>query len=70
MPNSKPNTSGLRPNPHKLGVEPLEEGEVSRVIRVRAKEPVHDWLKELNAKKIGDLLERAYEEVHKSETPP
>lgn len=54
---------GLRPNPHTLGVEPLEKGEVSRVIRVRTKEPIHEWLKELGAKRIGELLERAYEDA-------
>lgn len=54
---------GLRPNPHTLGVEPLEAGEVSRVIRVRAKKPVHEWLKGLSAKRIGELLEQAYEEA-------
>ncbi len=50
---------GLRPNPHTRGVEALGEGEVSRTIRVRAKEPVHEWLKGLSPKRIGELLEEA-----------
>lgn len=64
MPNPKPNTKGLRPNPHTLGVEALKEGEVSRAVRVRAPEAVHEWLKGLNPKRIGELLEEAYRETY------
>jgi hypothetical protein len=63
MPNPKPNTKGLRPNPHRLGVELLKEDEVSATFRIRTKASVHGWLKGLGAKKIGELLERAYEEA-------
>lgn len=67
MPNPKPNMKGLTRGKGKalkaLGVEALAEGEVSYTLRVRTTEPVRDWLKGLGAKRIGELLERAYEEA-------
>lgn len=42
-----------------LGVERLEEDEVSKPVRIRVKQRVFDRLKEMSAKDIGDLLERA-----------
>lgn len=47
---------GLRPNPEKLGVTLLEEGEVSRPVRIRAPEAVHAWLKGMSAGDLGKLL--------------
>lgn len=60
---------GLRPNPHTLGVKPLEQGEVSRTIRVRAKAPVHAWLQQLQPKEIGDLLEAAHDRTRERAEP-
>ncbi len=59
MPNAKPNTKGLRPNPHTLGVEPLREGEVSKSVRIRGSEALHRRLRAMSAREIGEVLERA-----------
>lgn len=52
--------SGLRPNPHTLGVTPLTAGEVSKPVRVRAAAEVHTWLGTLSAAQVGGLLADAY----------
>ena len=49
----------LRPNPASLGVIPLESGEASRPVRVRAKLEVFKGLAGLNPKEIGSILELA-----------
>ena len=59
MPNPKPDRRGLRPNPHTLGVEPLAEGELSRPVRVRASRALHERLRAMSAREIGEVLERA-----------
>ncbi len=59
MPNPNPNTKGLRPNPHTLGVEKLAEGEVSRPVRIRGSRELHERLKEMSAKEIGQVLKQA-----------
>lgn len=52
--------SGLRPNPHTLGVTPLTAGEVSKPVRVRAAAEVHTWLGTLTAAQVGAHLADAY----------
>lgn len=63
MPNPKPNTKGLTRGKGKaleaLGVEPLEEDEISKPVRVRAARAVHNRLSGMSAKQIGRLLEAA-----------
>lgn len=59
MPNPRPDQRGLRPNPHTLGVEPLEEGEVSKPVRVRGSRALHQKLAAMSAREIGEVLERA-----------
>lgn len=54
----RPQNKHLRPNPQTLGVEPLDAGEVSRPVRVRAPGWVHERLRELTAGEIGALLAR------------
>ena len=54
MPNSR--YRGLRPHPEALGVTPLAKGEISRPVRIRASETVHNWLKGMNAGELGQLL--------------
>lgn len=61
VPNPNPNTRGLRANPHTLGVEKLAAGEVSRPVRIRARIEVHQRLKHMTAKEIGEVLEQALE---------
>jgi hypothetical protein len=51
---------GLRPNPQALGVVPLAAGEASKPVRVRASVEVHEWLKDMNAAQVGEVLTRAY----------
>lgn len=41
-----------------LGVEKLADGEVSKPVRIRASYEVHQRLKEMTAREIGDLLEQ------------
>lgn len=59
MPNPRPNIKGLRPNPHTLGVEKLAVGEVSRPVRIRASQEVHERLGQMSAREIGEVLQRA-----------
>jgi hypothetical protein len=42
-----------------LGVEPLAPDEVSKPVRIRAPREVHERLKEMSARDIGELLTRA-----------
>ena len=49
----------LRPNPAALGVIPLESGEASRPVRIRAKLEVFEGLAGLTPKEIGSILEQA-----------
>lgn len=53
---------GLRPHPEKLGVVPLEPGEVSRPVRVRASAQVHDWLRGFTAAELGQLLTQVWQQ--------
>ncbi len=54
---------GLRPNPQALGVVPLAAGEASKPVRVRASVEVHEWLKDMNAAQVGEVLTRAYRDA-------
>ena len=47
---------GLKPHPEALGVKLLEEGEISRPVRIRAPVEVHTWLRGMNAEELGKLL--------------
>lgn len=49
----------VKGHPESLGVTRLEGGEVSRPVRVRAPEWVHDRLRELSAAEVGELLAQA-----------
>lgn len=49
----------LRPNPETLKVTPLEAGEMSRPVRVRAAVEVHVWLGTMTATQVGEVLARA-----------
>lgn len=64
-----PRYRGLRPHPEKLGVVPLESGEASRPIRVRAAVEVLDWLGKQGAAEVGRLMTLAYEAAHKPAEP-
>ncbi len=54
-----PQFRGLRPNPHALGVEPLEPDEVSKPVRIRASRKVHEELQRLTPREIGELVAQA-----------
>lgn len=47
----------LKPNPQALGVIPLEKGEASKPIRIRAPKALFERLNEFTPKEIGELLE-------------
>jgi hypothetical protein len=47
----------LKPNPQALGVVPLEKGEASKPIRIRAPKALFERLSEFTPKEIGELLE-------------
>jgi hypothetical protein len=47
----------LKPNPQALGVVPLEKGEASKPIRIRAPKTLFERLSEFTPKEIGELLE-------------
>lgn len=59
--NENPRLRGLRPNPENLGVAVLEPGEVSRPVRIRASNEVHQRLKQMTAKEIGEVLAQVLE---------
>lgn len=59
--NENPRLRGLRPNPENLGVTVLEPGEVSRPVRIRASASVHQRLKQMTAKEIGEVLAQVLE---------
>ncbi|WP_156372924.1 hypothetical protein [Deinococcus sp. Leaf326] len=50
----------MKGHPESLGVTRLEGGEVSRPVRVRAPEWVHERLKTLSAGEVGELLAQAF----------
>lgn len=61
----------VKGHPESLGVTRLEGGEVSRPVRVRAPEWVHDRLRELSAAEVGTLLAQALrEQAAGSSAPP
>jgi len=60
---------GLRPNPHTLGVTPLEPGEVSEKVRIRAKKEVYERFEALTAAQRGQFLENAFRQ-QEPEAPP
>ncbi len=51
---------GLRPNPEKLGVTPLAEGEGTRTYRVRAQEDVLTWFGSMSAEERGHFIGQAH----------
>ncbi|MDQ3397367.1 MAG: hypothetical protein M3511_06255 [Deinococcota bacterium] len=63
MPNRRPDTRNLTRGKGRaleaLGVEALGQGEISKPVRVRAPLRVHMHLKNMTAREIGELLERA-----------
>ncbi len=42
-----------------LGVEPLRKNEVSKPVRIRGSQELHERLAKMSAKEIGQVLERA-----------
>lgn len=56
MAHSNPRYAGLRPNPGKLGVTPLREGEISRPVRVRAEAWVFERLHGMSSIELGTLI--------------
>ncbi|WP_027483138.1 hypothetical protein [Deinococcus pimensis] len=74
MPRNKPTKErpaqqrGLRPNPHKLGVRLLEEGEDTRVYRVRGPHDLLDWFSTFNSEERGEFLQRARAALQEQET--
>lgn len=61
---------GLRANPQALGVTPLQAGELSRPVRVRASVEVHEWLRGFTSAELGQLLAQVYaQQQAQADTP-
>lgn len=58
----------LRPNPEKLGVKVLTEGESTQVVRVRGTDSAVDWFKGLTSEERGALVQRLFEEAQAQAT--
>jgi len=54
---------GLRPNPHTLGVRPLEEGEGTKTYRVRASLKTLERFQNMSSDERGQFLERVLSDV-------
>lgn len=57
---ARPQNKNLRPNPDNLGVKPLEKGEESALVRIRADERALRAFKNLSAEERGGVIMQWY----------